>query len=243
LKLKMRRSLRGGYRKGVHVIWSYTSIDLFQTCGKWVYHKHVAKDLPPEVKTEEQQWGIDVHLALERRCRDGVPLPEHFKRWEPLAASVCNAGTPLVEFKVGLGRDFKPRGFFADDVWGRGVFDIALVPDVSLDRPRKHKKTAAIFDWKTGKPKEKPLQLKLFALFGFAHWPVDEIVTANIWLKTGKPGTPTLFRREQVPALWAEVLPTINAMERSEATGDWRAQPGPLCGWCPVTSCVHNPRS
>ena len=214
------------------MIWSYTSIDLFQTCGKWVYHKHVAKDLPPEVKTGEQQWGIDVHEALEKRCRDGVPLPEAFKRWEPLAASVCREGPPLTEFKVGLGRDFKPRDFWAPDVWGRGVFDIGIVGTDA----------AFIGDWKTGKPKEKPLQLKLFALFGFAHWPVDRILTANIWLKTGKVGTPAMFKREQVPALWAEILPTINAMERAEESGDWRAQPGPLCGWCPVMTCTHNPR-
>jgi hypothetical protein len=213
------------------MIWSYSSIDLFQTCGLWAYRKHVAKDLPPEVKSDEQQWGIDVHAALERRCRDGTPLPEPFKRWEPLAASVCKAGAPLVEFKVGLGRDFKPRSFWADDVWGRGVLDIGVI---GTD-------TAFIFDWKTGKPKEKPLQLKLFALFGFAHWPVDRIVTANIWLKTGKPGAPTLFTREQVPALWSEVLPTINAMERAEETGQWRAQPSGLCDWCPVMDCVHNP--
>jgi hypothetical protein len=212
--------------------WSYTQLDLFQTCGKWVYHKYVVKDLPPEVKTEEQLDGIAAHEALERRCRDGVPLPAPYSRWEPFCRSMTLYGPPLTEFKVGIGNDFAPRDFWASDVWGRGVLDIAKVYD----------RSAFIADWKTGKVKEKPLQLDLFALFGFAHWPVDTITACNIWLKPGKIGTPRTYRREQLGQLWSNILPTINAMQRAEESGDWRAQPGPLCGWCPVMSCTHNPR-
>ena len=214
------------------MIWSYTNLDLFQICGEWAYRKYIAKDLPPEEKTEEQLEGTAVHEALERRLSERMPLPKNYARWEQFCVSLEKTGQPMTELKVGIGRDFKPRGFFAPDCWGRGVLDVVALGDHA----------AFIGDWKTGKVKEKPLQLDLFALFGFAHWPVDTIVAANIWLKPSKVGTPRTYYRKDAPALWARILPTINAMEQAEVRGDWRAQPGPLCGWCPVTSCAHNPR-
>ena len=151
-----------------------------------------------------------------------------------IVAQAKKLGVPvLAEFKVGIRKDFTPTGFFAPDVDGRGELDVALAG------PR----AAAIFDWKTGKVKEKPMQLELFALFGFAHWPsVETITTANIWLKVGKIGTPRTFHRADQGKIWASILPTINAVRRAEETGDWRAKPSPLCGWCPVLSCPHNPR-
>ena len=220
------------------MVWSYSSLDLFTTCGKWAYHKHVAKDIKPEPDTPEQAKGNADHKALELRLKEGRPLPPAPGFYEAACASIEAQAKKLdvpvlTEFKVGIRKDFTPTGFFAPDVDGRGVLDVALAG------PR----AAAIFDWKTGKVKEKPMQLELFALFGFAHWPsVETITTANIWLKVGKIGTPRTFHRADQGKIWASILPTLNAVRRAEETGDWRAKPSPLCGWCPVLSCPHNPR-
>lgn len=219
--------------------WSFSMLEKFDNCPRQAFHKYLLKEKEPQ--TEAQRIGNELDKAIETRVKDGVVLPPEFAAYEPMAASVARMRAPgrklFTQLKMGISRDFKPVAFFADDVWGRGVLDVALV-----DAP-----TAVIIDWKTGKNNEnKPysnhgLQIKIFTLFTFKHFPkVDKVAAFNLWLKSNEIGKPYMFTRADEPALWREVLPRVMKMEKACADLNWPEIPGSLCGWCPVKACKHN---
>lgn len=223
--------------------WSYTMLDQFANCPRQAYHRYILKEKGPE--TEAQRKGNELDRAMEDRLTKGTPLPEEWQKYEGYAASL--KAVPDVQLyaqlKLGIKRDFTPSDFFGPDVWGRGVLDVALVKR----RTSSSANTAIITDWKTGKSNEgKPwsnggLQLKIFALLLFCHFPgLDKITALNLWLRDMKPGNVYNFLRKDRAELWKEVLPKVMAVEKAFATGNWPEAPGPLCGYCDVTACKYN---
>lgn len=214
-------------------IWSYSAIECFDDslggCPEKFRHKYILKDLPPEVKTLEQQKGIDDHQAVEQAAKEHRPVNAMLGSILRLAE-----GKKLItEAKMGITAELAPTDFWGEGVWGRGVVDIGVIGDTS----------AFLGDWKTGKVKEKPLQGEIFTLMTFIHYPpLEEITFANLWLKTGKPGTTMTHRRSDVPHLLAGVVEKVRPIERAIETDSYPLRPGPLCGWCPVMSCHFNPR-
>jgi hypothetical protein len=221
--------------------WSYTLLEAFEQCPRKAFHRYILKEKPPE--TEARRKGNEFDKAMEARVKTGTPLPPEYAALESFAGSIdklkgknCKAYTQL---KMGITRNFEPCGFFADQVWGRGATDVILAQFPN----------ATIIDWKTGKNSEGKsysndgLQLKIFALLAFKHFPrVDKITAFNVWLKTGELGKPYVFTRALQAPLWREVLPRVIRLEKMWETcrGGWPEQPGPLCGWCPVTQCQYN---
>lgn len=231
--------------------WSYSMLEAFEQCPRKAYHRYILKEKGPE--TAEQFKGNTFDKAVEARIRDGVALPEEHRQYEPLAASIAELAKADVQvytqMKIGIGRDFQVRSFFAPDVWGRGVLDVALVSRRKIipgqvSEPNR----AVIADWKTGKNNEgkawsnNGLQLKIFTLLLFKFFPGVEKVTAfNIWLKSNEFGKPYVFTRENQAQLWREVLLRIMAMEKAFAPGAVPIEtPGPLCQYCPVKICQYN---
>lgn len=220
--------------------WSYTMLDQFANCNKQAFHRYILKEKGAE--TEAMRKGNEFDKAVEDRLLKGTPLPEEWAKYESYAAALRN--TPDVQLyaqlKLGIKRDFTPSNFFGPEVWGRGVLDVALVK-------WRTPNTAIITDWKTGKNNEGKsysnggLQLKIFALLLFCHFPgVEKITAFNLWLKDMQPGKVYNFVRSDRAVLWKEVLPRIMAMEKAFATQSWPEQPGPLCGYCDVISCKYN---
>jgi hypothetical protein len=210
-------------------VWSYSNLNQFDTCPKQFYHKHVLKEKEPP--TEVSEYGNRVHKELEDRLRIKKPLSQELAKYEPYCLSIEQRGDPYVELAVGLRRDGSPTGFFAPDVWGRGKIDVLLVND----------KNAWVGDWKTGKKKEDEGQVKIFALFAFHYYPQIETVNCNyIWLKSNEIGKRYQFRREDLPALWKNIMPSIEGVEHAYETGNFPPRPSGLCkGWCPVSSCQY----
>ncbi len=212
--------------------WSYTALDTFDQCPRKYYHRYILKEKEPE--SPAMLYGQQVHAALENRI-NGAPLPEHMMKFSPMAESVVNAWQTgmkcYTELKMGITRKFEPCDFFDKGIWGRSAADVILKKDDA----------AMVFDWKTGKKREKELQLLILALFTFIHFPTVNIVTGvNLWLESGDIGTPYRFERSQVPTLWRPVLERILKMEKACAENKWPELPGPLCGYCPVKTCQFN---
>jgi hypothetical protein len=218
------------------LIWSYTALSTFLKCPRQAAHRFVYRDVP-QPESDAMRFGSDVHKALEERLREGKPLTVSFVRWEPLARSVDRArrdGQGVVfEEKVAVDRSWKSTGFFSDIAWGRGVLDLAMVGN----------RAAVLLDWKTGKPKDDPLQLDIFAAFALARWPhLEEITAAFVWLQQDAPGKAVRYTRASIETTTIpEVTKLVDKMEQAEMTDHWPARRSPLCGWCPVTSCEHNP--
>lgn len=198
-----------------------------------MYHyRYVLKEKEPPSQALIE--GRAVHDALDQRIK-GKPLPAVYMRFSPMAESIVAAvegGIKVYsELKMGLTRGMEACGFWDDTVWGRGAADVILKKDT----------TAMIFDWKTGKKREKEDQLFILALFTFKHFPAVETITGmNLWLEPGDIGRPYKLSRSNAPKLWEGVLTRIQAVEKAYETKQWPEKPSGLCGYCPVKSCQYN---
>ena len=202
--------------------WTYSRLDSFATCPRQFYHKSVAKDVvdPPTVHTE---WGTKVHEALEHAVQDGVELPTGMTQWQPIVDRFRKApGEKLVEYKFAVDRNMKPADW--SQAWSRGIGDLVIINGTK----------AIAADWKTGKRKPTD-QLSLYAAYIFAHYEeVQTVATSFVWLKEGKLDNDK-FEREDLPAIWSNLMPRIVRLERAYESGKWEPKPSGLCaGWCGV---------
>ena len=212
--------------------WSYSALDCFDNCPRMYKWRYILKNKSPDTTATKN--GTEVHLALEERVRDNRKLPMPLVGFEPLAASVAqlkHKADVRVEQAVALDEKMAPCGFFDKNVWGRGKIDLLAVQN---DK-------AWIGDWKTGKVREKPFQVSVFAAFVFKIFPQINAITANnLWLNVGKVGQKYSFLRENLDLLWSEILRKIYAVEDCARRDNFPEKPSGLCGYCNDTTCKFN---
>ena len=98
-------------------------------------------------ETEAMRYGTLMHEAAEKYVRDKEPLPRAFEYVQSALDSLtAKKGEKLCEFKMGLTESLEPCGFYADNVWWRGIADLVI-----LDTDDQ---LAWVIDYKTGKSKE-----------------------------------------------------------------------------------------
>lgn len=219
------------YTKGKPFTWSYSKIKNYRACPKKHFHVDIAKDFK-EDESEILTWGNLVHKAFADRLDKKKPLPIGMVQYEPTLAKVEKIyGTQYVEQKYGLKEDLTGTGFFGSDVWYRGIADVVKVHD---DR-------ALVIDWKLGKIIEDSMQLALVAACIFGHFPaVQKVESVFMWLKDDA-STKQTFSRDDMPNVWAAVLPDVNMLKKAYADSVFPAKPGGLCSkWCPVTTCEYH---
>jgi RecB family exonuclease len=216
---------------------SFSRLSTFEQCERKFEYLYVSK----LVKDEDNQYtiyGNRVHEALEAYGKareandpetratlsDGETFKE-IKAWVPLVDRVLGVpGDKLFEFKMAIRRDFTTCDWFAPDVWLRSIADVLVI----------NKTTAYVLDWKTGKVKNNPTQLKLFACMVFAHFPaVDTVKTAFVWLAHDDV-TMDEYKRDNLQALWMTLTPRLTAVQEAVDVGVFRATPSGLCRFCPA---------
>ena len=211
--------------------WSYSSIKTFEQCPKKYFHLRVAKDVKDE-PGEAADYGTAVHLAAEEVIRDGKPIPEKFAYIRPVVERLAALpGDKLAELKLGIRKDYSPCGFFDKDVWWRGIADLLVIDG--------HR--AWCVDYKTGKSARyaDTKQLDLLAGAVFSHFPeVTKIKSSLIYVVSGEliPKTHVITERSQYLSVFDQ---QIDQLDAAMENGVWNPKSGPLCGWCPVTSCDH----
>lgn len=210
--------------------WSYTRLRDWENCARAYEWRHIKRNVEPE--TDDLRWGNAVHSALADRAK-GVPLPgamEQFEKYGDAIDRAREAGmTPTAETQYALTRQLKKTEWMAPDVYVRAILDLTLVKD-------DH---ALIVDWKTGKKRDDDTQLKLFAGFAFALWPLRTVETRYVWLKGAPPSVKT-YTREDSPWIWSDLLPRAERMEKGIELKQFDPRPSGLCAWCPVKTCEHN---
>jgi hypothetical protein len=215
--------------------WSFSKLKNYEICPK----RHNEIDNLKSVKDsggEQLVWGNQVHDAMHRRLKDKKPLPPEMLDYEQFAQRVeakhaAMGGELLVEQKYAITREFGPTGYFAPDVWYRGIADALLVaPPVAL-----------VIDWKTGKIQEDSVQLALMAQCILSQYPaVHKVASRFAWLKEHAE-TDDVFSRQDMVRIWPGLLERIGFMERSAAQQDYPPKPGKLCRkFCPVVSCPYH---
>lgn len=205
--------------------WSYSSLSSFETCP--LRHKLTRLDkVVIEPPSTAMTHGNEVHKALELHLNGDKQLPEKYAEYLPIVERVRQQpGKRLVEYKFGVTQGFRETTFFAKDVWFRGVIDVGIVGT----------KTAALLDWKTGKPKTDGDQMMLFAAAGFAAFPyLEKVRTGYVWLAHSKMDTKD-FHRDELPAIWQEFTPRVIRMVKAQEDDKFPPKPSGLCkAWCPV---------
>lgn len=208
-------------------VWSYSFLSTYDRCPKQAAAKYVDKTYPYVKDSPELARGNSVHNAMEHRINSGQRLPDDMQEWEQFAANIIS-GSPVkieAELKLGVRRDWSPCGFFAKDVWGRCKIDVPMLfgPD------------AVIFDWKTGKAWEDPLELKINAVFLRTVYPgLMNISGAYVWLKENRWGELYDLSDTESTKEWIE-----DTMEKAAKSNFWTPKKNALCGWCALKDCPY----
>jgi len=215
--------------------WSYSSIKTFDQCPRKYYHLRIAKDVKDE-GSQATIYGQAVHKAAEEFIRDGVPVPKKYAFIQDVLDSLNRIeGEKFCEMKLGvaIGDDgFEPCKFFGDDVWWRGIVDLAII----------NGSKAYIIDYKTSKNAKYAdvKQLDLMAGAIFVHYPeVQEIKSGLAFVVSGE-FIKKDHRRDQLDAYLSVFNNELDRLNTAEETDVWNAVSGPLCRFCPVSTCEHN---
>lgn len=220
--------------------WSHSALECFTNCPEQYHHKYVLKDLPPEQKTAEQDWGTYVHKQFEyylKRYAAGFELPHdlqiHLPYLEKLArledAAVGNR--LMAEQKVALGRQpFGPCEYFDKRVWWRGIIDATIVEPVEA--------RARVVDFKTGKEHDKWEQLAMSAVYTFLAYPAVNLVMAEFYWTATQRATKKVWGRQELDSLVGMLAPKLQDYAIAFKTDTWPKKQSGLCrGYCPVTTC------
>ena len=215
--------------------WSYSSIKTFDQCPRKYYHLRIAKDVKDE-GSQATIYGQAVHKAAEEFIRDGVPVPKKYAFIQDVLDSLNRIeGEKFCEMKLGvaIGDDgFEPCKFFGDDVWWRGIVDLAII----------NGSKAYIIDYKTSKNAKYAdvKQLDLMAGAIFVHYPeVKEIKSGLAFVVSGE-FIKKDHHRDQLDAYLSVFNNELDRLNTAEETDVWNAVSGPLCRFCPVSTCEHN---
>jgi CRISPR/Cas system-associated exonuclease Cas4 (RecB family) len=212
--------------------FSFSRLKAYEECPKKYYAISAA---PPaqrlkEAENEHMAWGTSVHLAFKNYFEKGTPLPLQMKQYEKFLAEIKKMpGTFVVEQKLAINTNYEATGWFDNDVYCRIISDLTIL----------HGKIGVMWDWKTGKQESSFLQLKLAAAVMFLLVPeLEKIVLAYLWTKTKKI-TKLVMLRDEMPGVWAELLPRIERYHMAHVNKEFPPRPNPYCKGCIVTSCPH----
>lgn len=218
----MQSNASTGYRV---LPWSYSSLQSYETCPR----RHLItklKKLIKEPQTAQLAWGNEVHKALEGAVKGTDGLGTRFKAYQPIVdILMATPGEKLAERNFALTSAFKPVDYWAPDAWVRGKADLTILRSTS----------GFLFDYKTGKVKEDPDQLNLFAAVLLAEKPLLERVhTGFVFVAANKIIKKTVTRAE-APIIWQGYVQRVRRMELSVAEDDFPPRPSGLCReYCPV---------
>lgn len=220
--------------------WSYSSIKTFDQCPKKYHHLRILKDFKDEDSTATI-YGKELHKAAEDFIKEGTPIPPRFSFInDTLEALKKIEGEKHCEIKLGIAKrngKFVPCDFFAKDVWWRGIADLLII--------NEEKQTAYLVDYKTSKNAKyaDTKQLDLLAGAVFTHYPkIMEIKSALLFVVSNE-----MVKKKHEFMMQLSYLnsmePELTRLEAAIKTNVWNPVSGPLCKFCPVTSCAHNRRS
>lgn len=224
---------------------SYSRLSRFENCPSSFEHVYVNKTVQ-DAGSEVSQYGNRIHETLERYGRvltdaDDATLAAlreleqgaETERWIGLVhRMVRRAGDKYFEHQMALDANRKPCGWFDRSVWLRAIADVLIV----------NGRKAYCIDWKTGKKRDNPTQLQLFAAMIFAHFPdVQEVAVAYVWLAVDDVSITTYERRFET-SLWGSLAPRFNAVQDAVELGVFPTKPSGLCPWCPAVEICPDAR-
>jgi RecB family exonuclease len=208
---------------------SFSRLSTFEQCPAQFDYLYVSKRVVNQ-SNEHSDYGDRVHKVLEAKGKgelDETALSaegqQTIERWGALVDKVISrSGDKYFEHQMAVNRNLEPVEWFAPDVWIRSIADVLVVDGA----------TAYCLDYKTGKVKENPTQLQLFAAMVFWHFPdVQTAKTSFIWLKFDEV-TNSKYERRFLGALWSALEPRFDKVQEVINLGVFETKPSGLCPWC-----------
>ena len=218
---------------------SFSRLSTFEQCPAQFDYLYVSKRVQ-STSNESADYGDRVHKVLEaygNGTLDEQTLSEEgrstLKQWGAVVDKITSrSGTKLYGHQMAVNRELKPVDWFASDVWIRSIADVLVVDG----------DTAYCLDYKTGKVKENPTQLQLFAAMVMWHFPeVNTVKTSFIWLKFNQT-TNAKYERRFLDALWRGMEPRFDKVQEIIDLGVFNTKPSGLCPWCPAKAICPDAR-
>jgi len=218
---------------------SFSRLSTFEQCPAQFDYLYVSKRVVNQ-SNEHSDYGDRVHKVLEAKGKgelDETALSDEGKqtleRWGALVDKVVSrSGDKYFEHQMAVNRNLAPVEWFAPDVWIRSIADVLVVDG----------ETAYCLDYKTGKVKENPTQLQLFAAMVFWHFPnVQTVKTSFIWLKFDEV-TNAKYERRFLDSLWRALEPRFDKVQEVINLGVFETKPSGLCPWCAAKSICPDAR-
>jgi hypothetical protein len=217
--------------------FSFSRLTWFEECPKKMHAVQIAKSFK-EKESEPILYGKMVHKAFEMRIKHNDPLPSTLRVFEPIMAKIANSKSKkLAEMQLAIDQDYEPCDWFGKRLPAGKVVYCRSVVDLAVISPNGEE--AALFDYKTGKMSEDFTQMRLTGALFMQHYPsVKRVKLVYLWIKHNMP-TVEWMSREDIPAVWAELLPRINRYQDAFVKEEFPARQGRHCKWCVVKSCPY----
>lgn len=204
---------------------SYSKIKIWKQCELRYDYQYVAathKDVG-----KQGNYGKDVHEGFEDYCVEGKELSPHLIQFKGILDRLkARSGEKHYEMEIAVREDKSICGWWDKDCWMRGIVDWAVLND---DR-------CVAGDWKTGKPSDDVLQMKLMAALLFERFPlVNQVTTSYFWLyHPTAPSTPIVYTRDMLQDLWGHFEVQDTKISFAVSAGVFQPKPSGLCPWCPA---------
>ena len=219
---------------------SFSRLSTFEQCPAQFDYRYVTKNVQ-STTNEAADYGDRVHKVLEAyghaltagqeaaaaavALEDTDEAKSTLKQWGGIVAKLTSRnGDKYFEHQMAVNRQLQPVDWFAKDVWIRSIADVLIVDG----------DTAYCLDYKTGKVKDNPTQLQLFAAMVMWHFPqVNTVKTSFVWLKFNEV-TNAKYERRFLDALWRALEPRFDKVQETINLGVFETKPSGLCPWCPA---------
>ena len=210
---------------------SFSRLSTFEQCPAQFDYLYVSKRVKNS-SNDASEYGNRVHEVLEQKGKGeldeaalSVEGKQTLEKWGGVVNKImARNGDKLFEYQMAVNADLQPVEWFSSDVWVRSIADVLVVDG----------DTAYCLDYKTGKVKENPTQLQLFAAMVFWHFPeVTKVKTSFLWLKFNEVTNAT-YERRFLDSLWRALSPRFHKVQEVIDLGVFKAKPSGLCPWCPA---------
>lgn len=216
---------------------SFSRLSTFEQCPAQFDYLYVSKRVQ-STSNEAADYGDRVHKVLEAygllasdeerivmRAKAALEEKSTLEQWGGLVDKIlARPGEKYFEYQMAVNRQLQPVDWFAKDVWIRSIADVLVVDG----------DTAYCLDYKTGKVKDNPTQLQLFAAMVMWLFPqVNTVKTSFIWLKFNET-TNAKYERRFLDSLWRALEPRFDKVQEVIDLGVFDTKPSGLCPWCPA---------